>query len=68
MPVFSGVSAHISDESARLKALKARHAAIEEQINLEKASPAVSDVFLKTLKKKKLFLKEKIEGIRSAAQ
>lgn len=53
------------DDSARLKALRARHAAIEEQIERERGAPSASDIFLKTLKKKKLFLKEKIEAIRA---
>lgn len=64
MPVSCGVSL---DETAYLKALKARHAAIDTQIQLEQNAPSVSESFLKILKKKKLFLKEKIEGIRGVS-
>lgn len=64
MSVSCGVSL---ENPARLRALKARHAAIEAQIEQESGSPSVSDVFLKILKKKKLFLKERIEGIRSGS-
>lgn len=48
----------------RVQALLARHHALSQQIENEQSSPAYSDSRLRELKRKKLLLKDEIEGIR----
>jgi hypothetical protein len=51
------------DGSAKIKALKDKHAALEERIQqaLKSPSTASADFYLKQLKKQKLTLKDTIE-------
>lgn len=53
--------------ASRLEALVSRHAAIEHELQEEQRSFASSDYKITELKRKKLFLKEEIEGIRQAS-
>ena len=53
--------------ASRLEALVSRHAAIEQELEEEQRSFASSDYKITELKRKKLFLKEEIEGIRQAS-
>ncbi len=50
--------------SSRVIALQERHHLLEQQIEDAQRSPSVTDFYLRSLKKQKLALKEKIEGIR----
>lgn len=49
---------------ARVQALLARHNALARLIEDEQSSPASSDSKLRDLKRKKLLLKDEIEGIK----
>jgi hypothetical protein len=49
--------------SSRQDALKSRHAALTNKIELEQGRPGASDWYLKALKRQRLHLKEQIEGI-----
>ena len=53
--------------ASRLEALMSRKAAIELELLEEQRSFASSDYKIIELKKKKLYLKEEIEGIRQAS-
>ncbi len=53
----------MSSVSARLEALKSRHTALSNKIELEQGRPGASDWYLRALKRQRLFLKEQIEGI-----
>ena len=58
----------VSPHDGRIEALKARHAALEEQISGELKSPAAPHNILKQLKIEKLKLKDEIEEeIRKAS-
>jgi hypothetical protein len=48
---------------ARLEALKARHAALSQKIEMEQNRPGTSDWYLRALKTQRLHLKEEIEEI-----
>ena len=48
---------------SHLEALKSRHAAISNKIELEQGRPGTTDWYLKALKRQRLHLKEQIEGI-----
>jgi len=50
---------------ARVEALKARHTALSNKIELEQNRPGSSDWYLRALKQQKLHLKEEIEGLIS---
>lgn len=50
---------------ARIRELGSRHSALDEAIHDEMRRPASDDVKLKELKRRKLKLKEEIEGLRS---
>lgn len=50
----------------RLEALKARHTALSNKIDMEQRRPGSSDWYLRALKRQKLHLKETIEGIRDS--
>lgn len=49
--------------SAHLEGLQARHRAISQKIETEQSRPGSSDWYLRALKRQKLRLKERIEGI-----
>lgn len=49
----------------RLEALKARHAAIDAELQEYTKSPSASDLYLTQLKKQKLQIKEQLEGLAS---
>lgn len=53
-----------SAQPARVQALKSRHAHLSKLIEAEQYSPASSELRLRDLKRKKLQLKDQIEGIR----
>ena len=53
-----------SAQPARVEALKLRHAHLAKLIEAEQASPAISELRLRDLKRRKLQLKDEIEGIR----
>ncbi len=57
----ASVSGSIS--ASRLEALKARHVALSNKIEMEQGRPGASDWYLSALKRQKLSLKEQIEGI-----
>lgn len=52
---------------ARLEALKARHTALSNKIEMEQNRPGTSDWYLRALKQQKLHLKEEIEQISGGA-
>ena len=52
-----------ASSTSRLDALKSRHAALTNKIELEQGRPGSSDWYLKALKRQRLHLKEQIEGI-----
>ncbi len=52
---------------ARIRELGTRHQSLEKAIHDELSHPAVNDVKLKDLKRKKLRLKEQIEALRATA-
>jgi hypothetical protein len=54
----------MSAQPARVEALKTRHAHLSRLIEVEQHSPASSELRLRDLKRKKLQLKDQIEGIR----
>lgn len=56
-----------SSPSSRLEALQAKHNALKSQIESEQRSPSATDFYLRQLKKQKLQIKEKIEGMRGTA-
>lgn len=49
----------------RLRVLKAEHRALDEQISLLDSGPSVDQITLRRMKKRKLFLRDEIEQIRS---
>ncbi len=53
---------------AHLSELERRHQAIEKEIEFEQVSPSSSDLKIVELKRKKLYLKEEIEKLKSSAQ
>lgn len=53
--------------ASRLEALLARHSALEEELQEEQRSFSSSDNKITELKRKKLQLKQEIEGIREAS-
>lgn len=52
---------------AHLQELERKHRALDTKILEEARHPGVSDVDIRTLKKRKLLLKEEIERTRSSA-
>lgn len=58
MPRSNGASV---SQHNHLEALRARHAALEEQIHEEQKFPAVNMMALRELKRQKLRIKEEIE-------
>jgi len=54
--------------AARLEALKSRHSALSNKIELEQRRPGSSDWYLRALKQQKLHLKEVIEGISKSSE
>ncbi len=56
-----------SAQSARLDALRARHASLAKKIEQEQGRAAVSEWYVRDLKKQKLKLKEEIEELREAS-
>jgi len=52
-----------SSSASHIQALKARHRALSNKIELEQSRPGCSDWFLKSLKQQKLHVKQQIEGI-----
>ncbi len=56
-----------SAQTARLEALRARHASLSYMIESEQGQPSSNDWHLRDLKVKRLRLKEEIEGIRDAS-
>ncbi len=53
-----------SAQPARVEALKIRHTQLSKLIEAEQTSPAMSELRLRDLKRRKLQLKDEIEGIR----
>ncbi|MFA5592452.1 MAG: DUF465 domain-containing protein [Micavibrio sp.] len=49
--------------TSHLESLKARHAALSQQIEREQLRPGMSDDNLRRLKRQRLRVKEQIEGI-----
>lgn len=60
-------SATASAQSARLDALRARHTALSDKIDKEQSRAAMSEWYVRDLKKQKLRLKEEIETLREAS-
>ncbi len=56
-----------SAQEARLKALRARHAALAEKVDREQGRAAISEWYVRDLKKQKLRLKEEIEDLKDAS-
>jgi hypothetical protein len=52
-----------SEQSKRLEALKAKHAAISERLDTAMKRPASADYYLVQLKKQKLLLKDSIQKL-----
>ncbi len=50
---------------SRIRELGARHQTLDRAIQEEVARPATDDIKLKELKRRKLKLKEEIEGLRA---
>lgn len=50
---------------SHLATLEKKHGALEEEISEAMASPAMDDLHVTTLKRKKLLLKEQIEKVKS---
>lgn len=55
----------VRNSSPRVEALRARHKVLAERIESEQSRPFTSAQILVELKREKLKLKEKIEGIRN---
>lgn len=55
------------NDNARIMALKQKHAVLASRIEEAQKRPSTSDFYLQQLKRQKLMLKEKIEGMRSLA-
>ncbi len=55
----------VPNPSARVEALKAKHKNLSDKIELEQRRPFISEHILAELKREKLKIKEKIEGIRA---
>lgn len=51
----------MSNETTHLQALKAKHAALDEEIAKEMARPLPDDTLISSLKRQKLKIKEEIE-------
>ena len=51
----------MKEENAHLQALKAKHAALDEEIAKEMARPLPDETTISSLKRQKLKLKEEIE-------
>ena len=64
MSVQSLVS-HRQQEEQHVQALVAKHAALSEKLELARKDLSTTDYYLNQLKKQKLVVKEKIEGIRA---
>ena len=52
----------MTEESAHLQALRAKHAALDEEIAQEMARPLPDETVLSNLKRQKLKIKEEIES------
>ena len=50
----------------RLRELRAEHRALDEEIGTLELAPYIDQILLRRLKKRKLFLRDEIEKIRSA--
>ena len=50
---------------ARIRELDSRHQTLDRQIQEETSRPAADDLRVRELKRKKLRLKEEIEGLRA---
>jgi len=61
MPLYAS---NASSSSARVEALKAKHYKLSKKIETEQRHTAANDYEIAQLKREKLMLKEKIEGIR----
>ena len=55
----------MKEESAHLQALKAKHAALDEEIAQEMARPLPDEMILSNLKRQKLKIKEEIQALES---
>jgi len=56
-----------ASQPGRVEALRARHAALSQQIEREQSRLSASDMYLRNLKRQKLALKEELEGIKDVA-
>ncbi len=56
----------MKEESAHLQALKAKHAALDDEIAKEMARPLPDETAISNLKRQKLKLKEEIEAAEEA--
>lgn len=65
MSVQSQVSTN--ESNAHVEALMAKHARLSERIEAAQRDLSTTDFYLNQLKKQKLLVKEKIEGIRSSS-
>ncbi len=52
----------MKEESAHLQALRAKHAALDEEIAKEMARPLPDEMVISNLKRQKLKIKEEIEA------
>ncbi len=57
----------VSQQPARVEALRARHARLSQKIEASQSSLSTDDSYLKDLKRQKLRLKEEIVGIRETS-
>lgn len=57
----------MSNETTHLQALKAKHAALDEEITKEMSRPLPDETLLSTLKRQKLKIKEEIETAETAS-
>jgi len=53
-------------QNSHLKALKNKHRKLEQDIHKEETHPARNDILIETMKKAKLYLKERIERVQNA--
>lgn len=62
-------ASHVSPAAvaARVQALRSRHEALSNKIELEQSRPGSSDWYLRALKTQKLHLKEEIEALVSSS-
>ena len=53
-----------SSQQSRIDALKAKHAILASRLDRAQKQPGSADFYIKQLKKQKLLLKDKIEGMQ----